>query len=196
MNKKTALFFGSFNPIHNGHLILANYFTEYTDINELWFVLSPQNPFKKKQKLLDFTHRLQMLKKAIDGYNKFNICTIEKDLPKPSYTINTLNHLKKKYPKKNFVILMGADNILNITQWKDYQTIIENYQIYVYPRKGFNPKLQHKSIKYINAPLVEISSTFIRKSIENGKNVRFFLPYGIFDIIKDNGFYQRSDNNF
>ncbi|UCH15678.1 MAG: nicotinate-nucleotide adenylyltransferase [Bacteroidales bacterium] len=182
---KVGLYFGSFNPVHIGHLAIANYIVEFTDIDQLWFVLSPQNPLKKKTSLLNDYDRYDLLKKAIGEDNSFQICDIELRLPKPSYTIDTLTYLKERNPGFNFILIMGSDVLTTFHKWKNHEEIIKNYQRYIYPRRGFeNINLKdHKNIKVIDAPLIEISSSFIRSALKHGKNVRYFLPEEVYKYI-------------
>ncbi len=193
--KKTGLFFGSFNPIHSAHLIIADYMLKFTDIKEIWFVISPQNPFKQKNILLDQHQRLQLVNLAIKDNPKLNACDIEFNLTKPSYTINTLNYIKEKYPEKKFILIMGLDNLKTFYKWKDYRQIIENYNIYVYPRYESNKTeidyTSNKQIKIIDAPLTKISSSFIRDAIKNKKDVKNMLPKKVYDYIKKMHFYEK-----
>jgi len=174
---KIGLFFGSFNPIHIGHTAIANYLAEYSDLDEVWFVVTPQNPLKRNMELADDKQRLKIVELVISEYKKFKVSDIEFSLSKPSYTINTLNQLKRLYPDNNFVLIMGSDNLLIIEKWKDYKKILSEFEVYVYPRKDFDSKNYSlsKNIKLIDAPIIEVSSTFIRAGIKNGRDVRFFL---------------------
>jgi nicotinate-nucleotide adenylyltransferase len=189
---KIGLFFGSFNPVHIGHLAIANYILEYTSIQQLWFVISPRNPLKPKQILLAEYHRRTLMELAIDREPRFHVSDVEFAMPKPSYTIDTLTLLKEKHPSHSFVIIMGADGLLAFNQWKDYQRIEENYLRYVYPRPGYrvNPA-DHRNITLVNAPRIEISSSFIREALINRKNIRFFLPEKVFDFIEEMHFYAK-----
>ncbi|WP_319592093.1 nicotinate (nicotinamide) nucleotide adenylyltransferase [uncultured Draconibacterium sp.] len=190
---KVGLYFGSYNPIHIGHLAIANYMVEYTDIDQLWFVVSPQNPLKKKNNLLDDYQRLELVHRAVDGDDRFRASNIEFSLPKPSYTVDTLAYLKDQHPNYHFKILMGSDNLENFHKWKNYETIIEDYGIIVYPRPGFDPqKVQvEKNITLAkDAPLMEISSSFIRKAIQEGKDVRHFLPQKSWEYLEEMNFYR------
>jgi len=192
LKEKTGLFFGSFNPFHSAHLIIADYMLKFTDINEIWFVISPQNPFKQKNILLDQYQRLQLVNLAIQDNSKLKVCDIEFKLTKPSYTINTLNYIKEKYPKKQFLLIMGSDNLKTFYKWKDYRQIIKNYELYVYPRyKSDKTETLNKQIKIIDAPLTEISSSFIRDAIKNKKDVKYMLPVKVYDYIKKMHFYKK-----
>ncbi len=191
----TGLFFGSFNPVHIGHMALANYFIEYAAIDELQLVLSPQNPLKPVSSLASEQHRLKMLEIALAAYPKLpiSINTIEFDLPKPSYTITTLTELQQKNPDTTYLILMGADSLANIGEWREYKKILSNFEIYAYPRIGYD--LQELCKKYgaipLAAPNIEISSTFLRKAIENGQNFSTYFPYGVWSYIKENELYTK-----
>lgn len=190
--RQIGLFFGSFNPIHNGHLMLANYIVEYTDLDSLWFVVSPQNPFKDKDSLLDDNHRLEMLKMAIQNDERFEVCDIEFDMPKPSYTIDTLNRLSELHPYTEFYLICGMDNLNKFNKWKNYQDILDNYHLLVYPRKNYDggELSNHKSVQIINAPEIEISSTFIRKAMTENKDLRHFMPNESYKYMIDMGFYK------
>lgn len=194
---KIGLFFGSFNPIHIGHLILANYILEKSDMEQLWFVVSPQNPFKEKKSLLKDYHRLDMVNLALKNYPKMRASNIEFSLPKPSYTTDTLAYLKEKYPKNSFALIMGEDNLINLHKWKNAENLIENNQIIVYPRKidtqnteVKNPFLEHKNISLIDAPIIEISATQIREMIQLNQNVRPMLPPEVFEFLDGSSFYK------
>lgn len=190
---KTGLFFGSFNPIHLGHLIIAGYILEYSDLDELWFVVSPQNPLKEKESLAPDHLRLDMVRNAIPAGNKrIKVCDIEFSLPQPSFTIDTLNALTRMYNEREFVVIMGSDSIKNIAKWKEYLQILNSFKIMVYPRKGFrttNQKMS-KNIVLVEAPIVELSSTMIRRAIHEGKDVSFFVPANVIPIILENQLYQ------
>lgn len=191
--QKVGLYFGSFNPIHIGHLAIANYLVEFTEIDQLWFVVSPQNPHKKKANLLDDYQRLELVHRAVDDDERLRASNIEFYLPKPSYTVDTLAYIKERHPNYQFVILMGTDNLESFHKWKNYETIVENYGVIVYPRPGFD-KSKVQSNKNItiteNAPLMEISSSFIRKAIQQGKNVRHFLPQKTWKYLEEMNFYK------
>ncbi|MES2286757.1 MAG: nicotinate (nicotinamide) nucleotide adenylyltransferase [Bacteroidota bacterium] len=190
---KVGLFFGSFNPIHAGHLVLANYMLEYTDLERIWFVVSPHNPLKKKSTLLDEKQRLQLVDLAIGDNSKLKASNIEFNLPQPSYTIVTLTYLKEKYPQHEFVLIMGADNLDSFHKWKNYEEILKHHQLYIYPRPGSdggNLK-DHPQIKLVNAPLIEISSTAIRQAIKEKKDMRYFMPDAVWQYIKEMHFYEK-----
>lgn len=193
INNKTGLLFGSFNPIHTGHLIIANYFAQYSDINEVCFVVSPQNPFKTKTVMLDETIRYEMVCMAIDGNDKLKASDIELKMGVPSFTINTLTKLMEAEPGRDFVLLIGADNLDDFDKWKDYKKIFEIAEVYVYPRPGFKPAkfTDHPKVKLVSAPQIEISSSFIRKTIENNKDPRYLLPHNVYKFIADNNYYQK-----
>lgn len=190
---RIGLFFGSFNPIHIGHLVIANYITEFTDLNEIWFVVSPQNPLKDKSTLLADHHRLALVNLAIEDFKKFRSSDIEFKLSKPSYTIDTLIYLEEKYLAKEFALIMGADNLATLKKWKNYETILTNNLIYVYPRPGIEkPEFSnHTNVKMVNAPVMEISSSLIRKAIKEKKDVRYFLTTKVYQYIREMHFYEK-----
>lgn len=190
--KLTGLFFGSFNPIHIGHLAIANYILEFTDMSELWMIVSPHNPLKNKKSLAPDYHRLEMVKTAIGDHTKMKASDIEFKLPKPSYTVDTLAYLTEKYPNKKFALIMGADNLQSFEKWKNYTEILKNYKIFVYPRPDINIKdLKFEGdIEITNAPLMEISSSFIRDAIKNGKDIRYYLHDKVFEYIGECGLYK------
>jgi len=176
---KIGLFPGSFNPIHIGHLALANWICEYGGMDEVWFLVTPHNPWKEREVLLDDHLRYELVERAIASYSRFKISDIEFTLPRPSYTINTLDALRKQYPQHIFYLIVGADNWVNMEQWKDSQRLLSEYQALVYPRKGYpieNLSVTWTNIHLIAAPEMEISSTFIREAISSDKDIRFFLP--------------------
>jgi nicotinate-nucleotide adenylyltransferase len=193
MATNAVIFSGSFNPIHIGHLAIANYVVEFTSADEIWFVVSPHNPFKSKCELADFRHRLNMVRIAFEGLGlSASVSDIENTLPQPSYTINTVDALAEKYPDKQWSLLIGADNLSSFHLWKDAAKIIEHHQLLVYPRAGFDndDELYEKNnaVK-LNAPIIEISSTFIRNNIIKGHNLRALLPKGVFEYIHEHGLY-------
>lgn len=193
--KKIGLFFGSFNPIHIGHLILSNYILENSNMDELWFVVSPQNPLKKKKSLLNDHNRLDMVEIAIKNYPKMRASNIEFSLPKPSYTIDTLTYLQEKYPNYSFSLIMGEDNLKSLPKWKNYEQLLNNHHIIVYPRVfegeiNDEEYLQHENISFIKAPIIELSATEIRDMIKNGKNTRPMLPPEVFDYLDRSNFYK------
>ncbi|OFY58831.1 MAG: nicotinic acid mononucleotide adenylyltransferase [Bacteroidetes bacterium RBG_13_46_8] len=188
---KTGLFFGSFNPVHIGHMAIANYMVEFTDLQQLWFVISPHNPLKPKQSLLADYHRRSLMEIAVEKDPRYRVSDIEFSMPQPSYTIDTLAWLKEKYPDYAFVILMGSDGLPAFRKWKNYRLIEDEYQRYIYPRPGYPVTVsEHKNITVVDAPLMEISSSFIREAIRNGKNIRNFLPPKVYDYIEEMHFYK------
>lgn len=189
---KIGLYFGSFNPVHNGHLIIAGYMTEYSDLDQVWFIVSPHNPLKLKHTLLQDYHRLSMVKIGIGDNRKLKASDIEFKLTKPSYTINTLAYLFEKFPDKKFVLIMGSDNLDSFPKWKNYEQILEQVELYVYPRKDAptSELINHPKVKLIEAPLMEISSSFIRESIKNKKDVRYMVPEKVWDFIEEMNFYK------
>jgi nicotinate-nucleotide adenylyltransferase len=190
---KIGLFFGSFNPVHIGHMAIANYIAEFTDIDQVWLVVSPQNPLKDKEILLNDYDRLELMHKAIDDDRRFRACDIEFSLPKPSYTIDTLSNLSTKYPDYHFSVIMGSDNLNSIREWKNFQEILDKYKIIVYPRPGTEGLLSEVpgNVKVLQAPMMEISSTFIRDSVKAGKNMKFFLPPKVWDYIEMMNYYKK-----
>ncbi|HMO62359.1 MAG TPA: nicotinate (nicotinamide) nucleotide adenylyltransferase [Ferruginibacter sp.] len=189
---KIGLYFGSFNPIHTGHLIIANYIAAHTALEQIWFVVSPHNPLKKSSTLLNEYHRLHLVQKAIEGENKLKASSIEFKLPKPSYTIDTLTYLEEKYPNYHFAIIMGSDSFQNIEKWKNYTELLKRYTIYIYKRPGFDVGvLTDKNIRILDAPLLEISSTAIRKLIQANKSIRYYVPDSVKEEIEKNGYYKK-----
>ena len=195
MKEKVGLFFGSFNPIHNGHLMLANYLAEYGGLDEIWFVVSPQNPFKDKKSLLADRHRLYMVEMAIKGDERFQVCDIEFYMPQPSYTIDTLTRLQERHPNTDFYLICGMDNIESFKKWKNYEAILQYHHMMVYPRKGYssNELVEHPSVTVVEAPEIEVSSTFIRNAIGEGKDVRYFVPKEVYKYIIDMHFYEKKE---
>lgn len=190
---KIGLFFGSFNPVHNGHLMLANYMVQTTDLNKVWFVVSPHNPLKDKKTLLGEYDRLNLINLAIENNPKLKASDIEFKLPQPSYTIDTLSYLKDKFPKHEFTLIMGSDNLATLHKWKNYQQLIEQYPIIVYQRRGFtkDPFPEVKTIQHIKFPFIDISSTFIREQIKKGISVRYFMPDVVWQYIEEMKFYKK-----
>jgi nicotinate-nucleotide adenylyltransferase len=188
-----GLFFGSFNPVHIGHTALANYMLSFTGMEQVWFVVSPHNPLKKKESLLNQHDRLHLINLALDFHPKIKPSTIEFNLPQPSYTINTLVHLQEKYPEHTFSLIMGQDNLKSFDKWKNYEEILKRYQIYVYPRAGTGESIfdKHPQVHLTQAPIMEISSSFIRKSVSEGKNVQFFLHPAVWEYIDSNNLYRQ-----
>lgn len=192
---KIGLYFGTFNPIHVGHLIIANHMAEHSDLDQVWLVVTPHNPLKKKSTLLDDYHRLQMVYLATEDYPKLKPSDIEFKLPQPNYTVTTLVHLEEKYPHHQFSLIMGEDNLKSLHKWKNYEAILAHHEIYVYPRisaEDENSEFKnHPKIRMIDAPVVEISSTFIRENIKLGKNVRPLVPTKVWEYIDHNLFYKK-----
>lgn len=188
---KIGLLFGSFNPVHVGHLIIANYMANYTTLDKVWLVVSPQNPLKKYGDLANTYDRLEMCKLATDNSNNIQVTDVELKLPQPSYTIDTLTHLKENYPQHEFALIMGSDNLVSLPKWKNYKLILRDYQIYVYPRPGYeNTELAtHPSVTITMTPLMELSATFIRKSLAEKKNVQFFVPETVLNFIEAKNLY-------
>ncbi|NVN96132.1 MAG: nicotinate-nucleotide adenylyltransferase [Bacteroidetes bacterium] len=193
MHKKTGLYFGSFNPIHIGHLIIANQMLANSDMDEIWFVISPQNPLKEKASLLEDHHRLALVKIAIDDNPLFKACDIEFKLPQPSFTIHTLVNLEEIYPQRQFCLIIGSDNLSSFHKWFNYEEILNRYQLLVYPRPGFDGGAfaNHPSVKWVESPLMEISSSYIRSAIQNGKSVKYLLPEKVLTYIEEMHFYKK-----
>ena len=198
---KIGLYFGTFNPIHVGHLIIANHMAEYSGLDQIWMVVTPHNPLKQKNTLLTDAHRLEMVHLATEDFLKIKPSDVEFKLPQPNYTVNTLAYLQEKYPKNTFSIIMGEDNLNSFHKWKNYEILLENHEIFVYPRFESNKKNEeilidnnfknHPKVHLIAAPIVEISATFIRENIKNGKNVKPLLPHKVWEYLNHNMFYQK-----
>ncbi|MFT7348010.1 MAG: nicotinate-nucleotide adenylyltransferase [Candidatus Paceibacteria bacterium] len=193
--KKVGLYFGTFNPIHIGHLAIANHMVEFSDLEEVWLVITPHSPFKKKKTLLDNNHRYEMVYEATKNYPKLHPSKIEFDLPQPNYTVNTLVHLSEKHGTDyEFSLLMGEDNLKGLHKWKNYEAILEHHHIYVYPRisegEVDHSFIGHPKIIPIHAPIMEISSTFIRKHHKAGKNIRPLLPENVWVYLDEMNFYR------
>ena len=192
---KIGLYFGTFNPIHVGHLIIANFMVENSDLDEIWMVVTPQNPFKKKSSLLENHHRFELVYRATENYPKIKPSDVEFKLPQPNYTVHTLAHISDVYPDKEFCLIMGEDNLKSFHKWKNYETILEHHHIYVYPRisegKTETRFDNHPKIHKVAAPIVEISSTMIRNGIKNKKNIQPLLTKEVFNYIDEMNFYRK-----
>lgn len=192
---KIGLYFGTFNPIHVGHLIIANHLVENSDLDEVWLVVTPHNPFKKKSSLLDNHHRLELAHLATENYDKIKPSDIEFSLPQPNYTVHTLAHISDTYPQHNFSLIMGEDNLKSFHKWKNYEIILEHYHIYVYPRIS-DGKIEtqfdnHPKIHKIDSPIIEISSTHIRNGIKEKKNIQPMLTNAVWKYIDEMNFYRK-----
>ncbi len=189
--KKVGIYSGSFNPIHHGHVMLANYLVEFSDLDELWFVVTPQNPLKKKEDLLDDDERLKMVQLAIGDDPRIHVSDIEMHLPTPSYTINTLTALSEQYPDSEFVFICGMDSLQNLKNWREYQKILDNYELLVFPREGYDggELINYPSVTVLKTPILEISSTFIRQCVKEGRDVRHFMPEKAFQYMNEQKFY-------
>ena len=190
-HKKTGLFFGSFNPVHTGHMIIANYMANYTDLDEVWMVVSPQNPHKLKANLANDYDRLHLVRLAIGDNIKIKASNVEFDLPKPSFTVDTLTYLKEKYSTKEFVLLMGGDNLSTLNKWKNYETILANHEIYVYKRSGYDlgELAEHRHVKIFDAPLLDISATYIRTCIKAKKSIQYLVPELVYEYLGGHTLY-------
>jgi len=191
---KIGLFFGTFNPIHIGHLIIGNHLVENSDLDALWFMVTPLNPHKEKKSLLADIHRLAMVRVAVDSYSKLQASDFEFKLAQPNYTVNTLALLEEEYPQHEFNLIMGEDNLKSFHKWKNYKVILENYHLFVYPRisnKKMNPIFKnHPKIHKIDAPIIEISATLIRKAIKEKKEIRPLLPNDVWKYLDEMNFYK------
>jgi nicotinate-nucleotide adenylyltransferase len=191
--KEIAIFSGSFNPIHAGHLMLASYMCEFTSVEEVWLVVSPHNPLKETGELLDDHLRLEMVHAAVAPYRKLKVSDVEFHLPRPSYTIDTLDYLTAQHPDTRFSLIIGGDNWNQLPLWKEYERLLKSYPMLIYPRPGEEvviPEALRESVQLVDAPLLEISSTFIRRSMREGKEMRAFLPEGAYELIVKNGWYR------
>lgn len=190
--KRTALFFGSFNPIHVGHLIIANTMLQHEGIDEVWLVVSPHNPLKERSTLLADHHRLQMVRRAIDDNYKLRACDIEMHLPQPSYTVVTLAALGEKYADREFCLIMGSDNLANLHRWRNYEYILQNYHILVYPRRGSEhcELSAHPNVEVVDVPQIDISSSYVRQMVKEGKDVRYMLTEPVYKYLTEMNFYR------
>ena len=196
---KIGLFFGSFNPIHVGHMAIANYMLEFCGLDRLWFVVTPHNPLKEKKTLLADIHRLQLVREAIGDNNKMKASNVEFSLPQPSYTVNTLAYLKEKHPEHEFVLILGSDNLSTFHKWKNYEEILKYHHLLVYPRpesafvetQNFASLQKHPKVTITAAPLMDVSSTFIREAIKNKKDVRYLMPEAAWQYAREMHFYER-----
>ena len=191
--KKTGLFFGSFNPIHTGHMVIASYMLGFTDLDDVWMVISPHNPLKEKKTLLADYHRYAMVQAAVEDNPRLRACNIEFRMPQPSYTIDTLVWLEEKHPDQQFVLIAGTDIFPTFHKWKNYETLLENYKFYIYRRPGFDPGpfALHPHVTIFDAPLMEISSSFIRQAIYDGRDTRYFVPEKVYNYIREMHFYEK-----
>ena len=195
MTKNIGLYFGTYNPIHVGHLIIANHMVEHSDLDEIWMVVTPHSPHKKKKSLLNDVHRLSMVEIAVEDYPKIKSSNIEFNLPQPNYTVHTLAHISDTYPEHTFSLIMGEDNLKSLHKWKNHELILEHHHIYVYPRvsegKVETQFDKHPKIHSVKAPIVEISSSNIREGIKTQKNIRPLLPESVWQYIDEMNFYKK-----
>ena len=191
--KKVGLFFGSFNPIHTGHMIIANYMLEFSDLDDVWMVISPHNPLKEKKTLLADHHRYYMVQVAIEDNPRLRACNLEFKMPQPSFTIDTLVRLEEKHPDHQFVLIAGTDIFPTFHKWKNYEILLENYKFYIYRRPGFDAGIysNHPHVMIFDAPLMEISSSFIRQAIAEGRDIRYFVPDKVYNYIREMHFYEK-----
>lgn len=190
--KRIGLFFGSFNPIHVGHLIIASQVVEQTDRDEVWFVVSPQNPFKRKASLLDQRQRLHLVRLAIGDDDRLRASDVEFGLPVPSYTVDTLAHLGERHPAHDFALIMGSDNLQSLPKWKNAPVLLDRYRMLVYPRPGFDGGAlrEHPAVRWLDLPLLQISATFVRQAIAEGRSTRYLLPDPVYRYVEEMGFYR------
>jgi nicotinate-nucleotide adenylyltransferase len=188
---KVGLYFGSFNPVHHGHLIIANYVAQSTDLDQVWFIVSPQNPLKPAAGLLNEYHRLFLIRAAIDGENKLRASDIEFKMPRPSFTIDTLTYIHEKYAQHDFSIVMGSDSYQNLPRWKNHETLLRNTSFYIYVRAGFEniPEYENARVHILDAPLLQISATHIRNMLKEGKSIRWLVPDVVKEEIERNRYY-------
>jgi len=190
---KIGLFFGTYNPVHIGHMVIANYMVEFTDLEQVWMVVTPKNPFKQKESMLKDYDRLHLMRLAIGEDSRLRSSDIEFGLPQPNYTVTTLAYLKEKYVQHQFALIMGADNLNFFHKWRNHEVILENHELYVYPRLDANEggKLRkHYKVNYVEAPIMKISSSFIRKAIAEGKNVSHYMPKAVAEYVDEMNFYR------
>jgi len=194
LQKKIGLYFGTFNPIHIGHLAIANHMVEFSDLDEVWMVVTPHNPHKKKSTLLADHHRLEMVYRATEAYDNIKPSNIEFGLPQPNYTVNTLAHLEEKYPDYQFALIMGEDNLNTLHKWKNNEVILERFEVFVYPRVTSTTIKEefknHPKITKVDAPIMEISSTFVRNAVKDGKRITPLLPQKVWEYIDEMNFYK------
>ncbi len=192
---KIGLFFGSFNPVHIGHMIIANYMTTQTDLDQVWMVVSPQNPLKEKSSLARDYDRLHLVRLAIEGNSQLEASKIEFNLPKPSYTIDTLTYLREAHPNNEFVLIMGGDNLGTLHKWKNYELILRDYQVYVYRRPNYDlgDLATHESVKLFDAPLMQISASYIRKCIQEGHSIQYLVPEPVYDYLSTSNMYRNKE---
>ncbi|MND23657.1 nicotinate (nicotinamide) nucleotide adenylyltransferase [Solitalea canadensis] len=190
---KIGLFFGSFNPIHLGHLVIASYMANYTELDKVWLVVSPHNPFKAIGDLIHVHDRLEMAKIATEDTDEIEVSDVELKLPRPSYTIDTLTYLSEKYPQHEFWLIMGADNLKSLKKWKNYESILKYYKIVVYPRPGADVSewANHPAVIITDTPQMDISATFIRKAVAENKSIRFLVTDGVREFIEKKGLYRK-----
>jgi nicotinate-nucleotide adenylyltransferase len=191
--KKVGLLFGSFNPIHTGHMIISGYMLGFTDLDEVWMVISPHNPLKEKKSLLADHHRYAMVQVAVEDHPRLRACNIEFKMPQPSYTVDTLVRLEEKHPDHGFVLIAGTDIFPTFHKWKNYDILLENYKFYIYRRPGFDAGVyvNHPHVHIFDAPLMEISSSFIRQAIADGRDIRYFVPGKVYTYIREMHFYEK-----
>jgi nicotinate-nucleotide adenylyltransferase len=190
--KRIGLFFGSFNPVHVGHLIIASQVVEQTDRDEVWFVVSPQNPFKRKDSLLDQRQRLHLVRLGIGDDDRLRASDVEFGLPVPSYTVDTLAHLGERHPAHDFALIMGSDNLQSLPKWKNAPVLLDRYRMLVYPRPGFDGGAlrEHPAVRWLDLPLLQISATFVRRAIAEGRSTRYLLPDPVYRYVEEMGFYR------